>query len=277
MLKPWQKILIDKAEKKEKYSLVSWRLCRDLALEEGIPPREVEIWACRNGICPSRYERSVGTLGLEGQAKLLDSSVLLAGCGGLGGLIAELLARAGIGKITLIDGDKFDDNNLNRQLVCTEENIGAYKAETTKERIKSINGAVEVISHSTLLSRENAAKLLRDIDLAIDALDNMSARKALLEACRQKGIPLVHGAIGGFWGQAMLIFPESRAPWELMEIETERGVEMETGNPPFTPAFIAAVEATEAIKYLAGVAAPLEDMLFCDLKVYDFQKIKTSF
>ncbi|AER67175.1 UBA/THIF-type NAD/FAD binding protein [Thermovirga lienii DSM 17291] len=276
MLKPWQKILMDTAEKKGKYSLVSWKLCRDLALEEGIPPREVEIWACRNGICPSRYERSIGTLGLEGQAKLLESSVLLAGCGGLGGLIAELLARAGIGRITLVDGDKFDDNNLNRQLICTEENIGAYKTEATKERIKSINGAVEVRSHSTLISRENATELLHDMDLAIDALDNMSARKALLEACRQKGIPLVHGAIGGFWGQAMLIFPESRAPWELMELEAERGVETETGNPPFTPAFIASIEATEAIKYLAGIEAPLEDMLFCDLKSYDFQRINTS-
>jgi len=276
MQKPWQKLLLEKAEKKDDYFLVPWKLCRQIATKEGILSRDVERWACQNGLCPSRYERSIGTLGLEGQARLLKSCAFVAGCGGLGGLIVELLARAGVGKIILTDGDKFDDNNLNRQLLCAEEHLGAFKAEVAQKRIKAINGAVETKCHLTRISEENVLALLEDADIAIDALDNMSARKALLNACRQKNIPMVHGAIGGFWGQAMLITPKDTAPWELMESETEKGVEVKTGNPPFTPAFIAAIEAAEAIKYLAGIEATLGDLLFCDLKIYDFQKIKTS-
>ena len=95
--------------------------------------------------------------------------------------------------------------------------------------------------------------------VAVDALDSNEARATLLSACRQLGIPMVHGAIGGFWGQACVILPGDRAPWELATAG-DRGVEEVTGNPPFTPAFVASLEAAEAVRLLSRAGKPLAGM-----------------
>ena len=113
---------------------VSLSVCREAASLSGLSVREAEIAALRGGLCPARYERTIGTFGLEGQARLLESCAAVAGCGGLGGWITEILARAGVGRLILIDGDVFDENNLNRQLYATEENIGEPKAAAAAER-----------------------------------------------------------------------------------------------------------------------------------------------
>ena len=121
---------------------VSLSVCREAASLSGLSVREAEIAALRGGLCPARYERTIGTFGLEGQARLLESSAAVAGCGGLGGWITEILARAGVGRLILIDGDVFDENNLNRQLYATEENIGEPKAAAAAERVRQVNSGV---------------------------------------------------------------------------------------------------------------------------------------
>jgi molybdopterin/thiamine biosynthesis adenylyltransferase len=276
MSEKWKHELLGKTYVDEEgKKLVSWKDCRNLAQQYSVAPREVEAWACRQGVCPSRYERSIGTLGLEGQARLLSSTAAVVGCGGLGGLIVDLLARAGVGKLILVDGDIFTDNNLNRQVLSTEDLMGARKADVAAAHVAAVNGAVEVISFPDQLSNENAESILSGCDVAVDALDNNSSRTILREACRKLGIPMVHGAIGGFWGQASVLFPEDRAPWSSLG-GADKGIETRLGNPPFTPSFIASIEAAEAIRHLTGVGKPLRDLLWCDLGNHEYYKIRIS-
>lgn len=273
MTELWKKRIGSAAVDKGGIRIVPWRECREAAIQAGTTPRRVELWACENGICPSRYERSIGTLGLDGQARLLSSRAAVIGCGGLGGWIVEMLARAGVGEIVVADGDVFGDNNLNRQLLCREENIGSSKALAAEERIQTINGAVEVAVWNEYLTPDNAGSILEGCCLAVDALDGNHARGVLLSACRKLGIPMVHGAIGGFWGQSCVIFPGDRAPWELSSGE-DKGIEQITGNPPFTPALIASIEAAEAIRLITGTGEPLRKLLWCDLKEHEYLKVR---
>jgi len=269
----WQYKIRSSCTAKGNISIVPWQVCRSAAREAGIPVRTAELWACENGICPSRYERSIGTLGLEGQARLLSSKVAVIGCGGLGGWIIEILARAGVGEIAVADGDVFSDNNLNRQALCDEENIGSPKAVEALRRVRKINGAVEVSAWEKNLTPENAHLILEGCKVAVDALDSNRARTLLLTACREMAIPVVHGAIGGFWGQSCVLFPDDRAPWEAAA-GTDKGIEEVTGNPPFTPVFIAAIEAAETIRLITGVGKPLRSLLWCDLKEHEYYKIR---
>ena len=269
----WQNIIESESIVSDKKRLIPWKICRETAKMAGISPREVELWACRNGICPSRYERSIGTLGLDGQARLLSSRAAVIGCGGLGGWIIETLARAGVGEIVVADGDVFSDNNLNRQMLCDENSIGRSKALAAMARAQAVNAAVEITAWNEFLTPDNADRILSGCQLAVDALDGNNARSILLSACRKLEIPMVHGAIGGFWGQTCVLFPGDTAPWELAS-GGDKGIEQVTGNPPFTPAFIAALESAEAIRILASVGDPLKELLWCDLKNHEYYKVK---
>ena len=153
--------------------VVPFAACREAARRCGISAREAEAAALRAGLCPSRYERSVGTVGLEGQARLLESCAAVAGCGGLGGWIIEILARAGVGKLILADGDTFGENNLNRQLYAAEENLGEPKAEAAARRVRAVNSAVEVKALNFFLDEENCEAALEGADVVLDALDGL--------------------------------------------------------------------------------------------------------
>jgi len=271
----WQNEIRSASTLKGNIFTVPWKVCRDAAKGTDISPREAELWACENGICPSRYERSIGTIGLEGQARLLSSHVAVIGCGGLGGWIVEILARAGVGKLAVVDGDMFGDNNLNRQALCTEENIGLSKAVAAGERALALNGAVEVDVWDQFMTGDNANAILEGCDVVMDALDSNRARSVLVSACRELDIPLIHGAIGGFWGQSCVIMPDDRAPWEMTG-GSDKGIEETTGNPPFTPVFIASIQAAEAIRLITGIGEPLRDLLWCDLKEHEYLKVKIS-
>lgn len=254
--------------------VVPFKLCRDAAVRFELSPRAAEALALRAGLCPSRYVRNIGVIGMEGQARLLESAAAVVGCGGLGGWIVEMLARAGVGRLILIDGDAFDDNNLNRQLYCDEENIGASKAEAAAARVRRVNGAVEAVARPLYINEENGRELLAGADAAVDALDGNDARGALFKACRELDIPFVHGAVGGFYGEAAVLAPQDRPVWELTGAP-DRGIELSTGNPPFIPPFIAAVQACETIKILAGLEGRLEhSLLWFDLKRCDMQRLK---
>lgn len=255
-------------------SVVPLAACREAARKYGVTPGEAELAALENGICPSRYERNIGTFGMEGQAALLRSRAAVAGCGGLGGFAAELLARAGVGELALFDGDSFDESNLNRQLLATEDNLGTPKAAAAADRVRAVNGAVRAFPHMVRLTADNAGELLAGCGVVVDALDSNSSRRDVFNACTGLGIPLVHGAIGGFFGQVGVFYPGDRPFWAA-EDAPDSGVERETGNPPFTPALVASLQAAEAIKILAGLEGQLRDiLLWFDIKRYDMQNIK---
>lgn len=254
--------------------IIPFLACRRIASDFGLRPREVEIVALKNSICPSRYQRNIGTIGISGQIKLLDSRAAVIGCGGLGGWIIELLARAGVGEIVMIDPDHFDDNNLNRQLFSTERNIGEPKALAAAARVALVNSAVDAFAKVVFFDENNGFDLLKGSSIAIDALDNNRSRRNVSIVCRKMGMPFVHGAIGGMYGQVGVFYPEDRPLWESEDVP-DRGVETETGNPPFTPAFIASLEVSEAIKVLSDSEKSLKgELLWFDMASLESQKIK---
>ena len=219
------------------------------------PVRDVELAALQLGIVPARYERNLGTIGVDGQRKLLQASVAIVGLGGLGGYVAEALARIGIGHLILIDGDEFEAHNLNRQLFSREGNLGVAKPEVACQRVNEVNGAVETVCHTEFLTSENLTRLLAGADVVVDALDRLPIRLVLQDGARDLGIPLVHGSIAGFLGQVMTIFPEDAGLHALYgdgEGLPDQGLESELGTPAPTPMVVAAWEAQEVVKLLTG-------------------------
>lgn len=169
----------------------------------------------------------------------------------------------GVGVLILIEGDAFVDHNLNRQMLATEDNLGASKVEAARARVARINSAVRVVSHAIEATPENLSHLLETSDVVVDALDRLPTRLMLQEAAQKRGIPLVHGAIGGMMGQVMTIFPEDEGLYALYgrgEVP-ERGIEVEQGCPTATPMMVAAWQAQEVMKILVGIGEPLRHRL----------------
>lgn len=244
--------------------LLSLPAVRQLSDEAGLAVREVEIRALRAEILPSRYERSHGTVGWQGQIKLLESTVAILGCGGLGGWIVEGLARMGVGHLIIIDGDNFVENNLNRQAMCTEANLGQSKTEAARERVASLNSATEVTTHPVMADERSMREMLAGSDLVMDALDTLPTRLVLQQVAQDLGVPLVHGAIGGYVGQVMTVFPGDeglRVIYGRVEDVPERGIEVQLGNPAATPMMVAAWQIQEAVKILLGTGQPLRNRI----------------
>jgi len=235
-----------------------------IAQAHGISVRDVEIAALENGVTPWRYLRNIGTIGRDGQVKLLQSAVAVVGAGGLGGTIIELLARQGIGHITVIDNDRFAEQNLNRQLMSREKNLGKYKALEAAKRVAQINSAVTVTTFVEKLTKENAHRLLKGASVVADGLDNLSSRFLVESACRSLGIPLVHGTIAGFCGQLTTIFPKDAGLYCIYGSSgrfPEQGIEVKIGNPSATPAIVAAWQVQEIVKIITGIGKPLRNQL----------------
>jgi molybdopterin/thiamine biosynthesis adenylyltransferase len=235
-----------------------------IAQEQKISLRDAEIAALKNGIPPWRYLRNIGSIGLNGQLRLLQSSVAVVGAGGLGGTIIELMARQGIGHIIIVDNDRFTEQNLNRQLMCTEKNLGKSKALVAAKRVAQINSAVTVTTLLEKLTKDNALRLLKGASVVADALDNLPSRFALEDACRSLGVPMVHGTIAGFCGQLTTIYPEDAGLYCIYSSADrfpEQGIEVKIGNPSATPAIIAAWQVQEIVKIITGIGKPLRNCL----------------
>ena len=251
---------------------VPFEALRELARSAGASMGEAERALLSRGLVPRRYARNIGTLGMAGQLRVLESKVAVFGLGGLGGFIAELLARLGVGRLVLVDGDRFSDDNLNRQTLSSTENLGEPKAEAAAGRIAAINPSVDTEVHCRRVGREEMEKVLDGCDVAMDALDNVPSRLELEKACAARGIPLVHGAIAGLAGQVMTVFPGDPGLRALYPGEMEHGVELATGNPASTPALVAALEVNEAVKVIAGIGQPLRNrLLFIDTENDQFE------
>jgi len=257
--------------------LLSLAETRRLAQEIGCEFREVELAALRAHILPARYQRNLGTVGWEGQMRLLCSTVAVVGAGGLGGWVIEGLARMGVGHLIIIDGDTFQENNLNRQLGCTEANLGQPKAECLAERVAQVNGAVRVTAHVTWLTEDNAPALIGNAQVLVDALDTLPARFVLERVADRLGVPMVHGAIGGYTGQVMTIFPGDPGLSALygQHERPERGVETRLGNPAATPMMVSAWEIQEVVKLLVGQGEPLRGrVLVMDAEFGEISEIR---
>ena len=207
----------------------------------------------------SRYERNGTSINEAENSTLSEKRVCVLGLGGLGGYIAETLARVGVLHLTLIDCDAFDETNLNRQIFCTESSIGKRKAAEAEKRLKEVNTDVCVNAIDWRLNSENAQELLKGHDIVMDALDSVETRKTAAKACARLGIPFVHGAIGGWYGQVAVIMPGSRVLDKLYNGSGDNNIDKSLGNLPFTAAHTASLQCAEAIKLLLGKGDALTD------------------
>lgn len=208
-----------------------------------------------------RYIKNQNMLSEAENLRLGSFRVAVAGCGGLGGHIIEMLARLGIGKITAIDGDVFDESNLNRQLLSLPGNIGEPKAMEAKTRISMVNPDIEVTAITEFLTAENAKSILSGHDVICDALDSISARRLVQDAAEKLGIPMVHGAIAGWYAQVCTIFPGDRTLDKIYPEELNKGGETDLGNPSFTPALAASLQVAETVKVLLNKGDILRNKL----------------
>ncbi|KRQ86427.1 putative adenylyltransferase/sulfurtransferase MoeZ [Caloramator mitchellensis] len=221
-----------------------------------------------------RYDRNMNTLSKEENDRLREFKVCVVGCGGIGGYIIEMLGRLGIGYITAIDKDVFEDSNLNRQILSNSEVLGKSKALVAKERMAIVNPDVYVNAIVGEFNFENGEKLLRGHDLVIDALDNIETRLILQDICERVNIPFVHGAIAGWYGQVTTVFPGDRTLDFIYRKKVSKGIEKELGNPSFTPALIASIQVSEALKVLIGRGDVLrKEILYIDTFSQEYHKV----
>ena len=222
-----------------------------------------------------RYIRNIPALSEADMEKLKESRVLVAGLGGLGGNVIEQLARLGIGHLTVVDGDVFEESNLNRQVLSTPDNIGESKALAAAERVSLIDPSIEVRPVPEYITKENAAALMADADIVIDALDSISSRLMLEDAAAEAGLYLVHGAISGWDLQAMLVPPGSGLLHELYEGLPEDSLKTSLA---MTPSACASIEVSLAISCLCGRASDLEGKLITgSLRDLHFDILNMSF
>ena len=195
-----------------------------------------------------RYDRQIPLLGADGQEQVRDASVFIAGAGGLGSPSAIYLAAAGIGRITIADFDTVDPSNLNRQILHWSDDVSRMKIDSAREKLEKINPDVEIDVISEKIDETNVSKLVGGSDLIVDAMDNFRARYLLNKAAIVRNIPLFHGAVHGFVGQATTVIPGETACLRCIF----------PNNPPegvfpiigATCGVVASIQVTEVLKYI---------------------------
>ena len=229
-----------------------------------------------------RYSRHIilPNVGGAGQRKLLDSKVLVIGAGGLGSPILLYLAAAGIGTIGIVDFDKVDTSNLQRQILHTDADVDRPKVESALEHLRALNPTIEIIGHDTLLNADNVMEIMEPYDVVIDGTDNFPVRYLVNDATQFLGKPLVYGSIYQFEGQATVFMPGQDAPCYrcLFPSPPPPGTVpscAEGGVFGVLPGVIGAIQATEAIKLITGEGDSLVGrLLLYDALHMDFQEVK---
>jgi molybdopterin/thiamine biosynthesis adenylyltransferase/rhodanese-related sulfurtransferase len=211
----------------------------------------------------NRYQRHLllPEVGVEGQAKLLASKVLLLGAGGLGSPAALYLAAAGVGTIGIVDMDEVDASNLQRQILHNMDRIGDRKVDSAKKTLTAMNPDLNVVTYDTRLSADNVMDVLQGYDVVIDGADNFPSRYLLNDATVKLGIPVVHGSIFRFEGM-VTVFDPIRGPNYRDMVPEPPPAELapscaEAGVLGVLPGIIGSLQALEAIKLLLGLGDPL--------------------
>jgi molybdopterin-synthase adenylyltransferase len=227
-----------------------------------VSAKTIEITALENDIIPERYARNFNAFSSEDQIKLLKSAVAIVGLGGLGGGVTEILARIGVGTLILIDGDIFEDTNLNRQILSSQNNIGISKALAAADRIKQINSSINIVVHKEFLDEHNAPAFFSQAQVIVDCLDNISTRFIVQNAAKKLKKPLVSSAIAGASGQLITIFPEDEGLFLVYgDRQFSRGVEKSIGCLPHAVAFLSSMECSEVIKIILKKGSLLRNQL----------------
>lgn len=224
----------------------------------------------------TRYKRQIEIpgWGIEGQEKIKAARVFVAGAGGLGSPVAIYLAVAGVGQIDLVDADRVELSNLNRQILHSDHRIGQLKVESAVQSLRMLNPTLRIVPHAVYLDEHNAEELIGQPDIVLDCLDNFETRYLLNDYCLRHHIPMVHGAIRGLLGQITFLHPpETPCLRCIVPTPPPKEVFPVLGA---TPGLVGSLQVLEALKYLAGVGETLkgrllivdaEDMSFTPIKV----------
>lgn len=228
-----------------------------------------------------RYARQtvLPQLGADGQQKLREGSVLIVGAGGLGSPVALYLAAAGVGRIGLVDFDRVELTNLHRQIVFSELDLHRPKVDAAREQLERRNHEIVVEPHAIRMDRTNALELIEKYDLVVDASDNFATRYLINDACISTGRPNVHGSIFRFEGQASIFIPRVTACYRCIHPSPPSPGSVpnceESGVVGSIAGIIGSIQATEAIKQLAGIPSGLRGrLLMLDAERMDFRSFR---
>jgi molybdopterin-synthase adenylyltransferase len=218
----------------------------------------------------ARYDRQIliPEIGREGQEKLKDAKVFIAGAGGLGSPVSIYLAAAGVGHIRIADHDKVELSNLNRQILHWDKDIGKMKVDSAEEKLRNVNPHLKIEIVKETIDENNVVAMTHGFNAIVDAMDNFPTRYLLNKAAIESDIPFFHGAVRGLEGRAMTIIPGKTACFRCMY----------HGTPPtekfpvvgVTPSIIGSIQATEVIKYFVGMGDLLTDRLL----IYDGMRME---
>lgn len=229
-----------------------------------------------------RYSRHIilQDIGGAGQEKILNGKVLIIGTGGLGAPAALYLAAAGVGTLGIIDGDRVDMSNLQRQVIHFTPDVGKPKVESAKEKINQINPDVNVIAIPDIVHSQNILDVIKDYDFIIDGTDNFSAKFLINDACVMAEKPFSHGGILRFDGQTMTYVPGSASyrcvfkeppPKDAVPTCSQAGVLGAIAG------MLGTIQAAEALKYLTGVGDLLTNrLLIFDAKTMNFRTVNVK-
>jgi molybdopterin-synthase adenylyltransferase len=210
-----------------------------------------------------RKQMIIEDFGTGGQEKLSRAKVLIAGAGGLGSVISLYLAAAGVGKIGLIDNDRVETSNLNRQILYDTESTGKLKVEEAGKRLRKLNPDIEIETIYETIREDNISRLAQGYEMIADALDNFETRFILNRLALEKHIPFFHGAVQGFEGRVSTIIPWETACFACIYPFSPPKQEIPVLGT--TTAVIGSLQATEMIKHIIGMGELLKGKLL----VYD--------
>jgi adenylyltransferase/sulfurtransferase len=228
-----------------------------------------------------RYERNIKIplIGVEGQKKLKNASVLVVGVGGLGSASGFYLAAAGIGRLGLVDNDVIESSNLNRQIMHSHKKLGMLKVESAKKILRELNPDLEVDVYPISFEMKSAPEIIQKYDMVVDGTDNFETRYLINQLCVQYGKPYIYGAVFQFSGQVS-VFHAGQGPcfqcvFHQMPPQQVIEVNRKPGVVGALPGIIGSIQTVETIKLILGVGEPLIGrLLVVDGMEMDFSKIK---
>lgn len=239
-------------------------------------------------LTPAQMERYQGHLALPdlgpaGQARLLRARVLIIGAGGLGCPVAQYLVAAGVGTVGLVDDDTVDSTNLQRQVLYVEADVGRPKVEAAAERLRAMNGDVDVQPIGRRVTAANVRSLVAGRDLVVDGSDNFATRYVVNDACVLEGVPLVSGSLYRYEGQAMVVIPGEGPCYRCVfpSPPPEQGACREAGILGPVAGLVGSLQAAEAVRLLAaggdGAASGLAGrLLLVDVRTMEFRSLQLS-
>jgi len=246
-----QQAILSALRKEVQGDTISLAVAQGIANQLNCSLRSVETMALELGFTPQRHIRN--GLSCNEQLSLMESTVAIIGCGGLGGRCAELLARLGVGHLIITDPDSFSESNLNRQIFCSTQNLQCNKVDVLARELPLIHPALQISPHCKCFDKnsvENSA-------VVVDALDSGEARKRLSTLCSSKAIPLVHAAVNSWYGKVGI---DKQRTGPLIEDHYSQNKELKKAPTvlPMTVALVAALQVAEVCKLILNCGSSLD-------------------